>query len=110
MKNDEKQTKTKKNHEKLRKTKRNDEKKWFTHFCCKLSFVAITRLLGGHFLLKFGAWGHKNILMDRAEKILDSLEGGCLSGMRAEEGELLQQDFGFDVEEHTDLGIKSELC
>ena len=65
MKNDEKQTKTKKNHEKLRKTKRNDEKKWFTHFCCKLSFVAITRLLGGHFLLKFGAWGHKNILMDR---------------------------------------------
>ena len=46
----------------------------------------------------------------QAEKILDSLEGGCLSGMRAEEGELLQQDFGFDVEEHTDLGIKSELC
>ena len=40
-------------------------KKLFTHFCRKLSFVAITRLLGGHFLLKFGAWGHKNILMDR---------------------------------------------
>ena len=31
-------------------------------------------------------------------------------GGRREEGELLQQDFGFDVEEHTDLGIKSELC
>jgi len=32
MKNDEKQTKTKKNHEKLRKTKRNDEKNYLRTF------------------------------------------------------------------------------
>ena len=35
---------------------------WFTHFCRKLGFVAIFR---GHFLLKFGAGRHKNILKDR---------------------------------------------
>ena len=35
------------------------------HFCRKLSFCGGYVLYGGHFLLKFGEGGHKNILYDR---------------------------------------------
>ena len=64
--------KTKKNYEKewkimkkQRKKTKNNNTQLFTHFCCKLSFCRDYALFGGHFLLKFGGEGHKNILYSR---------------------------------------------
>ena len=50
---------------KQRKKTKNNNTQLFTHFCCKLSFCRDYALFGGHFLLKFGGEGHKNILYDR---------------------------------------------
>ena len=44
---------------------KNKEKQLFTHCCRKLSFCRDYVLFGGHFLLRFGGVGHRNILMDR---------------------------------------------
>ena len=41
----------------------------YAAFCRKLFFCRDYALFGGHFLLKFGGEGHKNILRDRAPNI-----------------------------------------
>ena len=50
-----------KNKEKRQKTIKNNDSRTFV---VNYAFVAITRFLGGHFLLKFGGRGHKSILYD----------------------------------------------
>ena len=66
---------------------KNKEKQLFTHCCRKLSFCRDYALFGGHFLLKFGGEGHKNILYDRdcRSPVLKLLYSHtCSAGMHAE--------------------------
>ena len=46
---------------------------WLTHFCRKISYVAIYALSGGHFAPDFGGRGHNNILKDRAPNITEAI-------------------------------------
>ena len=52
----------------------------FSHFCRKISLVAITRF-GRHFLAKIGGRGHKNIFEDRGPRDIGLLRLVSFSGI-----------------------------
>ena len=94
---------------------KNKEKQLFTHCCRKLSFCRDYVLFGGHFLLRFGGVGHRNILMDRVVEVAQRVElplltlDGDVELADTLKGELLLLDEDADGVPHEPSGHPKHL-